>query len=83
MRATVGLYAPNLPGYTRATMAWTMGCDAERRSESSKPGLSSDRGLQLTLVTPESLVIGVQHAPVNTSLFLVHTARQVTRVGSR
>ena len=28
--ATVGLYAPNLLGYTRATMAWTMGCDTER-----------------------------------------------------
>ncbi len=28
--ATVGLYAPNLLGYTRATMARTMGCDTER-----------------------------------------------------
>ena len=31
VRATIGLYAPNLLGYTRATMAWTMGCYAERR----------------------------------------------------
>ena len=30
--ATVGLYAPNLLGYTRATMARTMGCNSERRS---------------------------------------------------
>ena len=30
--ATVGLYAPNLLGYTRATMARTMGCDTERGS---------------------------------------------------
>ena len=30
--ATVGLYGPNLLGYTRATMARTMGCNAERRS---------------------------------------------------
>ena len=29
--ATVGLYAPNLLGYTRATMARTMGCYFERR----------------------------------------------------
>ena len=31
-RATVGQYAPNVPGYTRATMAGTVGRDAERRS---------------------------------------------------
>ena len=30
--ATVGLYAPNLLGYTRATMVGTMGCYSERRS---------------------------------------------------
>ena len=30
--ATVGLYAPNLLGYTRATMVETMGCNSERRS---------------------------------------------------
>ena len=30
--ATVGLYAPNLLGYTRATMAKTMGCNTERWS---------------------------------------------------
>ena len=30
--ATVGLYAPNLLGYTRATMARTMGCYSEKRS---------------------------------------------------
>ena len=28
--ATVGLYGPNLLGYTRATMARTMGCDTEK-----------------------------------------------------
>ncbi len=32
VQATVGLYAPNLLGYTRATMAETMGYDSERRS---------------------------------------------------
>ncbi len=30
--ATVGLYAPNLLGYTRATMTETMGCNTERWS---------------------------------------------------
>ncbi len=28
--ATVGQYAPNLPGYTRATKDGTMGSDSER-----------------------------------------------------
>ena len=32
VQATVGLYAPNLLGYTRATMVWTMGCNSVRRS---------------------------------------------------
>ena len=45
VQATIGLYAPNLLGYTRATMVRTMGCNSERRSQSSKPYLSSDRGL--------------------------------------
>ena len=30
VRATVGLYASNSLGYTRATMVRTMGCDTER-----------------------------------------------------
>ncbi len=32
VQATIGLYAPNLLGYTRATMVGTMGYDSERRS---------------------------------------------------
>jgi hypothetical protein len=32
VQATVGLYAPNLLGYTRATMVRTMRCDSEKRS---------------------------------------------------
>ena len=32
VQATVGLYAPNLLGYTRATMIRTMGYNSERRS---------------------------------------------------
>ncbi len=41
-QATIGLYAPNLLGYTRATMVGTMGYNSERRSQSSKSYLSSD-----------------------------------------
>ena len=32
VQATVGLYAPNLLGYTRATVVKTMGCNSVRRS---------------------------------------------------
>ncbi len=32
VQATVGLYAPNLLGYTRATMVRTMGCNPEKGS---------------------------------------------------
>ncbi len=32
VQATIGLYAPDLLGYTRATMDGTMGCNSERRS---------------------------------------------------
>ncbi len=32
VQATIGLYAPNLLGYTRATMVMTMGCNSVRRS---------------------------------------------------
>ena len=32
VQATVGLYAPNPLGYTRATMVETMGCNSEKRS---------------------------------------------------
>ncbi len=32
VQATIGLYAPNPLGYTRATMVGTMGHNSERRS---------------------------------------------------
>src|SRR5258708_4706675 len=53
-------HAPYVLGCTHATMAGTEGCDAVRRSESLKAGLSSDRGLQLDPVKSESLVIADQ-----------------------
>ena len=53
-------HAPYVLGFTHATMAGTVGCDAVRRSESLKAGLSSDRCLQLDTVKLESLVIADQ-----------------------
>ena len=68
-----GLY---VQGYTRATMAATMGRKAARRSQSQKGGLSSDWSLQLDSMKLELLVIAHQHGAVNTFPGLVHTARQ-------
>ncbi len=74
-------HGPYVTGYTRATMVGTMGSNTARWSESQKAGLSSDRSLQLDSVKSESLVIAYQHDAVNTFPGLVHTARQVNRVG--
>ncbi len=73
-----GLY---VPGYTRATMVCTKGCDTARWSQSQKASLSSDCSLQLDYMKLESLVIADQHAVVNTFPGLVHTARHITKVG--
>ena len=67
-------------GYTRATMAVTMGCNAARPSKSQKSSLSTDRSLQLDSLKAESLVIADQHAAVNTFPGLVHTARHTMGV---
>jgi len=71
-----GLY---VQGYTRATMAKTMGCSLVRGCQSQKLCPSSDGWLQLAGLKLESLVIGDQHAPVNTFPGLVHTARHTTK----
>ena len=75
-------HGPYAPGYTRATMAGTEGCNTVRWSESQKAGPSSDCSLKLDCMKPESLVIVDQQATVNTFPGLVHTARQTTKVGS-
>ena len=72
-----GLY---VQGYTRATMGGTEGRKPARGSQSHKAGLSSDWSLQFDSMKVESLVIGDQHAPVNTFPGLVHTARHTTGV---
>ena len=62
-------------------MARTMGSELVIGSKSQKARLSSDWSLQLDSMKLESLVIGDQHAPVNTFPGLVHTARHTTKVG--
>ena len=54
-------HGPYALGDTHATMAGTMGSQAVTRSQSPKPGLSSDRGLQLAHVKAELLVTAGQH----------------------
>src|SRR5881409_4376917 len=51
---------PYVLGCTHATMLATKGSNPVRGSESQKGKLSSDRGLQLDPVKPESLVIADQ-----------------------
>ena len=68
-------------GYTRATMAVTMGCKGVTLCKSQKTVLSSDCSLQLDCMKLESLVIADQHAAVNTFPGLVHTARHTMGVG--
>ncbi len=72
-----GLY---VPGYTRATMGGTKGCQLARVRESQKAVLSSDCSLQLDCMKLESLVIAQQHGAVNTFPGLVHTARHTMGV---
>src|SRR5690606_24339065 len=74
-------HGPYAQGYTRATMADTKGREPAKASKSQKIGLSSDWSLQLDSMKVESLVIGDQHAPVNTFPGLVHTARHTMGVG--
>ena len=53
---TSNQHGPYVQGDTRATMAGTMGSQGASRSQSYKAGLSSDCGLQLDHMKPESLV---------------------------
>src|SRR5690554_5319148 len=53
-------HGPYVQGDTRATTAGTEGSERASGSESPKAGPSSDRGLQLDRVKPESLVIADQ-----------------------
>ena len=79
---TSSQHGPYVLGYTHATMAGTTGSQAARRSESHKPGLSSDCRLQLACMKAELLVTAGQHTAVNTFPGLVHTARHVMKAGN-
>ena len=68
-------------GYTRATMAVTVGLRRGDPEPIPKRRLSSDCTLQLECMKSESLVIVDQHATVNTFPGLVHTARHTMGVG--
>ena len=57
---TSSQHAPYILGYTRNTMAETIGSNLVRVSESAKLSLSSDCRLQLAYMKPESLVIASQ-----------------------
>ena len=59
-RMTSSQHAPYILGYTRNTMAKTIGREPARGSKSSKLRLSSDWSLQLDFMKPESLVIASQ-----------------------
>ncbi len=74
-------HGPYAQGYTRTTMASTMGSQLARVSKSQKIGPSSDWSLQLDSMKSESLVMANQHVAVNTFSGLVHTARHTTKVG--
>jgi hypothetical protein len=74
-------HGPYARGCTRTTMGRTERSQTARSSQSHKPFLSSDCGLQPARMKLESLVIADQHAAVNVFLSLVHTARQATKAG--
>ena len=78
---TSSQHGPYVQGDTHATMAGTTGCEAARRSQSPKAGLSSDCRLQPACMKLELLVTAGQHTAVNTFPGLVHTARHTTKVG--
>ena len=66
MGTTSSPHGPYVQGYTRATMGGTERSKIVRWSKSHKAIPSSDWSLQLDSMKLESLVIGDQHAPVNT-----------------
>ena len=72
----------DVQGDTHATMAGTMGSQGASRSQSPKPGRSSDCRLQPACMKLELLVTARQHSAVNTFPGLVHTARHVMGAGN-
>jgi hypothetical protein len=79
---TSSQHGPYAWGDTHATMAGAAGGQAATPRQALKPGLSSDRRLQLACVKPELLVTAGQHTAVNTFPGLVHTARHTMEAGN-
>ena len=79
---TSNQHGPYVQGYTHDTMAGTEGSQIARCSLSQKTGPSSDWGLKLDPMKPESLVKADHHAALNTFSGLVLTARHVKRIGN-
>ena len=79
---TSNQHGPYVQGNTHDTMAGTEGSQTARWSQSHKTGPSSDWGLQLDPMKPESLVKADHYAALNTFSGLVLTARHVKRVGN-
>ena len=73
-------HAPYDQGFTRTTMAGNKVQRSRKAERITKPGLSSDCGLQPAHMKLELLVIANQHVAVNTFPGLVHTARHTMRV---
>ena len=71
---TSSQHGPYALGYTHATMAGTMGCEARAGANPTKAGPSWDCRLKLACMNAESLVTAGQHTAVNTfpGLSLIH-----------
>ena len=79
MSSQYGLYKLGCRTCYNAYYSAEQKCEFE---QIAKNKLSSDYSLQLGNMKAESLVIADQHAAVNWSLILVHTARHATKICS-
>ena len=71
---------PECPGLHARYIGGDKGPLRRKATVNPKPCRGLDRGLQLTLVKMDSVVIVSQDLTVNMPLLLAHTARQTTRV---
>ena len=79
---TSNQHGPYVRGYTRATMAYTEGCERKvEQMHQTKAGPSSDWSLQLDPMKSDSLVIAHQPWRGEYVPGLVHTARQAMKAG--
>jgi hypothetical protein len=74
-------HSPYVLGYTHVTMDVNNGLQTREGEQILKSVLSWDCSLKPDYMNLDLLVIAGQHTAVNTFSGLVHTARQVSRVG--